>query len=353
MHLNAPHFKDLQLGSVGITRESGPTLINYLSSPRCHALETFKCNGTRLGLQTVNKLAQSLKKFNFTVQKLELFAYHPLEDDSEGGEQSAEEVRAKWEAIVQICKQVLVRNDLLKKRAHSDALNLLAYSRPLLMTTSKRNRSKVQTTVTAPRTLSEPAFTSEESALATPSTSIPKSVTSFRALPIEIQQHILSLLAPSLSSSQRINVFDYASTPSTLKPLLQLPGAKSAHAGCIPDPATLPFSGASLSLDPSSLPITTAPTSTPKLMADLNPSANHLAGNEIHAFRLDQIPKMNRKSCAGGRCMGAGGSVFCHRYETRLAWLKEVGCTQFDPAKRTEDDVLRLLSSPTKSDTIA
>ena len=244
-------------------------------------------------------------------------------------------------------KQILARNDLLQKRLHTDALMLLVYSRRLLMCPVRRNASRAQTPVKLARTLSDPMERPGGSADVSSGSSVPSSLSStvfrFHALPIEIQQHVLSHLAPILSPSQRIRIFEYAATPATLKPLLQLPGSNSVHAGCIPDPATLPFSSAAVSLDPTPLSPSSSLPSGVVLGLGLMPSPASKP-----SFRLDQVSKMARAKsspCANGQCMGAGGSVFCHRYETRMAWLKEMGCFQFDAAGRDEEDVLQLIAT--------
>lgn len=98
--------------------------------------------------------------------------------------------------------KVLMRNGYWKRETEKEALLLLRYSRPLLMRTTSS-----PTAASPPRATSPPLRTAT-------------SLFPFYALPNELKLHILGLLTPSLSSAQRMRIYNYASDTSTLPVLL-------------------------------------------------------------------------------------------------------------------------------------
>ncbi|KAI5123236.1 hypothetical protein M0805_001325 [Coniferiporia weirii] len=332
-HLDPPALRELHVSSLGLTQAAAPVLVSYLTSPRSRTLETLKCNGNSLGRHAVRAVVAALRKSNFTLQKLEVYAnlleFLNLGDGD--ADTDADNVGASdsslvpWETVEQDLKNLLLRNEMLRQRTHEEALLLLSYSRMLLLDPPRRSHDPSQET-SDPRTSSKSTF----SASAFP----------FRALPTELQHHVLSFLAPTLSTAQRVRVFSFASSPATLRPLLprlgsganaDVSGAVGAHAGCIPDPASLPFGMGGIDPGPG-LDINAG------MGTGIGPGVGPGTGMESWLVAAPRV-----RLCAGGRCMGANGSVLCHRNEVRARWLGEVGCTRFEAEGRTEADVLQLL----------
>lgn len=289
--LDSPTLRELQISALGLTPASAPTLITFLTSPRSRALETLKCNGNSLGLRTIRALVRAVKRRNFSLTKLEVYSNHltPVASSSSATDVDDEEHepidgrrrKAAWDECESELKKVLLRNDLLRKRVQDEALALLRYARTLLFCSSLHVH---------PDPISEWTYLSDT--LPTQNT-LTHDVFPFRALPLEIQHYILSFLAPALSSSQLIRLFKFSASPSTLRPVLP---KLTKGAGCIPDPSCLPFG----------------------------------------------LPKP-AQTCSGGRCMGMGGSVRCHRNEERERWLQDVGCLRFELEEGKNSDASVLL----------
>lgn len=171
--------------------------------------------------------------------------------------------------------RVLMRNNYWKRQTEKEALVLLSHSRPLLM------RSKTSPVTASPSRPSSPP-------LRTATSLFP-----FYALPNELKLHILGLLAPSLSSAQRMRVYNYASDPSTL-PCLLPPLRRDPGRGCLADPSIL-------------------------------------LGSSV-GFQVIS-PNGAGQRCADGKCMGAGNSVLCRREEERNRFLEAVGCCAYEPER--------------------
>ena len=149
-----------------------------------------------------------------------------------------------------------------------------------------------------------------------PLTSSPASNTptfSFTHLPTELQLHILSFVAPILSSAQRMRIFTYASSPSTLPTLLP---CLSGGSGCIPDPASPQFG------------LGGGPSSSSAAISGTGPLGIGMGGGVV--LRKRTRTGAVTSGCASGKCMGAGNSVLCRREAERSSWLMEVRCTAFE-----------------------
>jgi hypothetical protein len=186
-HLNSLHLRDLCLSIVGLTPLSVPIIILYISSPRSRRLLNLSLNGNALGSQGVTEIIKAIKQNNFALGKVELYSNHSGEFGSEAQDASRENEL--------LLKSALIRNQFLRGQAEKEALSLLVLARASLL------RPKYQ----------QDAFTTTSSRR--PHTKLP-------TLPTELQHHTLSFLAPTLSSAQRIRIYTYASTSSTLPPLL-------------------------------------------------------------------------------------------------------------------------------------
>ena len=131
--------------------------------------------------------------------------------EESGGEpeESVEEARAQWEASEKDLKNMLVRNSLIRRKVREEALSLLTYARTLLFVPSRHpdSQRQIPSAQTSKDTNTNPSNPN-------PSVTPGKSNTfPFYALPSELQQHILSLLAPSLSPPQRAHPILTSSPP--------------------------------------------------------------------------------------------------------------------------------------------
>lgn len=170
--------------------------------------------------------------------------------------------------------RVLMRNSYWKRQTEREALILFRYSRPLLM---HRNSSPT-------RPITPPLRTAT-------------SLFPFYALPNELKLYILGLLAPSLSSAQRMRIYHYASDPSTLPSLLP-PLRRDPGKGCLADPSSL-------------------------------------MGSSVGFQVMSQISSGQR--CADGKCMGAGNSLLCRREEERNRFFEAMGCCAYEPEREGQE----------------
>lgn len=205
--------------------------MDYLSSARCR-LRALRANGNRLGLRGARAIVRAIHRHNFTLGKLELYANGLADPDpDESGETSASDDegtrsgRALWQDSERELARALQRNRLLREDTEREALSLLRYARAVLL------RPRNPTTFSASRALVPLGITIAEYPPALPFR--------FTSLPTELQLHILSFLAPTLSTAQRIRIYAYASSAATLPPLLPTLTSR----GNLPDPSTLPFNG--------------------------------------------------------------------------------------------------------------
>ncbi|KAJ7051171.1 RNI-like protein [Mycena amicta] len=277
--LDAPELRELHLSAIGLTVEAAPLLVEYISSPRCY-LHTLKCNGNSLGFRAVRSIVRAIERHNYTILTLEMYSNHAVagptssdntEDDEEEQEEGASAGLDAWKANDAHIRRVLLRNSHLKRVTEKDALCLLRHARPLLLFRQTQTDSCSSFEATAATRSSNSSF-------------------AFRSLPTELQLYIMSFLAPSLSPAQRIRIYTYASSPTTLpRTTLCLPGFPiKGTSMCILDPAMMPFGSGG-------------------------------------------------GGCAGGHCAGTGGkSVVCHKEGQRAEWLKAVGCSAYDPHREEE-----------------
>ncbi|OCH86714.1 RNI-like protein [Obba rivulosa] len=292
-NLDSPHLQEVHLNMLGITQSSVPTIIEYISSPRC-LMHTLKINGNRLGLRGVSSIIRAVHRRNFTLLKLEMYA-NSLSDNAIQQDSERE------------LKKVLMRNEHLKKATEREALALLRYSRAVLL----RPRSWTLTPSSAVVPCSDLcACARAHNDPLSPTSSLFSSIGTthrlldsqpskppfpFMRLPTELQLHILSFLAPILSSAQRIRIYTYASTPTTLPSLLPCLTSRS----CIPDPTSPQFGEFNL-------------------------------GGGMTMRKRSGCGSSASSGCADGKCMGAGNSVKCRREEERAKWLAAVRCNAFE-----------------------
>lgn len=216
----------------GLTVDSAQAIADFIPSPRCR-LNTLALNGNSLGYDGVVVIINAMRR-NYTLHKLDIFA----NIDGDHDEQALHAEKKSLEA----------RNARLQHTVANEALILLRCSRVLLLHGSRLD--------------------------ADASTSLPVAPT-FIGLPTELKQHILTFIAPHLSTPQCLRVLNFASSTSTLPQLAVMPGV-----GCLPDPSAFPFG-------------------------------------------LSNGP---RSPCENGACMGAANSLLCKRENRRADWLTTVGC---------------------------
>lgn len=195
-------------------------------------------------------------------------------------------------------KIIIGRNILYKQQVKKQALDLLRYSRLMLLKSASLPASTSQTT--SPCSNDCECIPSSKLPFVSPPEIYP-SVLSFTFLPIELQLAILSETTPLLSSTQRIRIFEYAADKATLPKLRPcLPSRETSSSSnlknCIVDPTNLGF--------------------------------NSKSGKKVGKLRSRD--EAQRNPCAGENCFESD-SVVCRRQMERNEWLELVGCDVYDP----------------------
>ncbi|KAJ3863093.1 hypothetical protein EV359DRAFT_43791 [Lentinula novae-zelandiae] len=275
---------ELHLSAIGLTHRSASFITEYITSAGRCRLQILKCNGNNLEFRGVQKIIRAIERANFGLTVVELYSNNVTSgqdsedtDDSNGRTQTYNP--DAWKNTEGLLKQVLGRNSHLKKETWREALQLLVYSRAILLH-------------------SKDPFNYDDFA----HTSVSTAGFPFRHLPMEIQLYVLSFLSPTLSSSQRARIYTYASSSTTLPPLLPSLSSSSTSSAepvvfslCVPDPSV-----------------------TMGITANLRASPVWA----LNTFRDG--------GCAPGKCMGKK-SLLCHLEKRRTAWLEQVGCLTYDP----------------------
>ncbi|KAF9264549.1 RNI-like protein [Marasmius fiardii PR-910] len=316
--LDCSHLGELNLSATGITHHSVPFIVDFLTSPRCR-LHTLRLNGNIIGFRGVRKIISAIESRNFTLLNLEMHANQLAgaqgSDDTSGEDDNDSVVTQEaWKDSDSLLKRILTRNSHLKRAVEKEALELLVFSRVLLLRSSK-GPQRVGRSI-QPRSDSCSCI-SDSSHSPSSNTDRSGDILPFTAFPTELQLQILSLLAPTLSPRQRFNIFAYASSPSTLPSLLPcLSSISSKTKVCIPDPT-------------NSMMDTTGGIGPED--AEIGVGVDPRPGSTFKrpVWSLSNAPKHN--GCASGKCMGNAGSVLCHRLQERMKWLEEVNCTAYDP----------------------
>ncbi|KAF9225842.1 hypothetical protein BS17DRAFT_699426 [Gyrodon lividus] len=297
--LHSRNLHELHISAIGLTARSAPVIGAWISGKSsrnsggaCY-LQTFKCSGNSLGVRGVWEIIRAVEGGNWGLTKVEMYANQlaepPVTPDtsdvslahqaSEIEPSSIPETEEAWKDSERALHRVLMRNGYWKRQTEKEALILLKYSRPLLL------RPKSSPVTSSP---SQP-----------PSPPLPSAITlfPFYALPNELKLYILALLAPSLSSAQRMRIYNYASDPSTLPPLLPTL-RRDLGKGCLVDPSSL-------------------------------------LGTTI-GFPVAS-PGGSGQRCADGKCMGVGNSLLCRREEERNKFIGAVGCCAYEPESAGQD----------------
>lgn len=298
--LDSTYLRNLNLSATGLSSRSLPYISEYLSSPlRCH-LRTFSVNANSLGTAGVKSIITAIAQSNYRLTNFNFYSNHgenenPLSQTSQAGMRLN---RALHE-------HVSSRNTHLIRETEQQALELLRTSRPLLLHPNRDLNLKVSPSFDpCDATCSYFPSSTETLKVDRPSPRRGQESSPFMILPTEIKHHILSFFAPILSSQQRIRIYQYATSPSTLPQLLPCLPSSSAKASstdnivCIADPSSLGF------------------------------------GEAEKVLLIDSGGVGVGGGCAAGKCMGSHNSVVCHRKRDRNEWLAAVGCDSYDRAGR-------------------
>ncbi|TEB34187.1 hypothetical protein FA13DRAFT_1729668 [Coprinellus micaceus] len=267
--LHAPRLRELHISTIGLTPRSVLHIAAFIRSPDRCRITTLKCNGNPLGLRGVKSIIRAIEQANYS-----------LLSEGEGPEDETS-VEA-WKVCQARLARICVRNGYLRHETRSQALELLRYSRVLLL------RSLLRVT-DEPLPAPQPKDASDS-----------WHGFAFTTLPTELQLSILSLLAPSLSSSQRSRVFGYAADASTLpSPGLPSLRPREGSSACLPDPS--------------------------------NPGAIPGLGGTSSIWEVNGLTK--DAHCSGGRCIGVSNAASCNRDKERQRWLDAIGCSVYEPER--------------------
>ncbi|KAG6835696.1 hypothetical protein H0H93_015590 [Arthromyces matolae] len=183
-------------------------------------------------------------------------------------------------------------NKILNDRTHDDALRLLRYARPALLHSTKKQDQLSPHAARCDEYCScfpHPEFPGIPASSSSPASPLHR-------LPVELKEYILSFLSPHLSAAQRIRIFQYAASASTLPQLLPcLPSLTSNHSVCIPDPSNLEI------------------------------------GDQNKIWKIGGGGLGSGGGCAGGKCLGSSNALLCHKERDREEWLFQIGCDAYEP----------------------
>lgn len=316
--LTSPHLRELYISALGLSPISTPYITAYLAAPtRCSNLRTFKCNANTLGARGVNSIIQAIESHNYMLLTVELYSNQLSPSDLASLSETDNDERDPntWRSSDRYLKRVLERNKYLKRETEEGALRLLRYARPVLLHYSPEAGS-ISTSDIPPCSSSPSEAPRPSSKTPTPSKST--------ALPTEIQHHILSFFAPSLSSAQRIRIYRYASDPTTLPQLLPcLPSSRTqSQINSSPRP--------NRSSDIHPLPEMMPPIPDNTLCVPDPSTLGFGQGQDKKVWSVSNGGVGVGGGCATGKCLGSHHSVLCHREQDRVQWLEAVGCAGYD-----------------------
>ena len=301
-----------------LTAEDVPALATYISDKRCRLVE-LHANANTMGYAGIRTVVAAVGRC-WTMERVDLYsnasadpAVDAAADDGQDlgdGVISHDATGAyapgsgcSWTGLQRKLKYHLAQHTHLKRAVASEALQLLKYTRVMLRNTRPAPASTNEACTDRDCTPTAVSL-SPLTPLLPPEISPPPTpgAPSFSALPTELQLQILSALALTLSSAQRVRVLSYASDTRTLPSLrLCLPRAPlSRGGGCVADPGALGY----------------AAVAAQGLGARAGKKVGSLQRRETHA-------------CADGSCMRSS-SIMCQRETARDEWLALVGCDCYD-----------------------
>lgn len=175
-----------------------PTLADYVKSTRCR-LERLQCNANSLTLNGACRIVSAIEE-NYSLWNVRLDDLHI---DEQAAAVAAGDRTIGWQGCNRALDAVLQRNLAQTAQVKAESLALLRYSRGLfLLSGTGRMVNGVHTLAS----LSRHSRNSQSFDPASP----------FFDLPVELQQEIISYLAPSLSHQQRMRIVCFAADVTTL-----------------------------------------------------------------------------------------------------------------------------------------
>ena len=258
----------------GLNQTDADAIAAYIGQCR---LTNFNASSNDIGYRGLKKILKAMKRC-WTLEGVDVYA-NGIGDTSDDGEESGDDSNDDEEVqnprhpfggglrrrlhIANSLKRILSRNLYLKHTVRNQAFELLRTSRLLLLNQRSANdRSHSELDLLVELVAKEephhslcsihqhnceclPTFHHSHSSSPSPvynkglDTSNSHSHFPFTRLPIEIQLMVLSELAPILSSSQQVRIFEYAIDKTTLPDLsLHLPssngrgGVGTIRSGC-------------------------------------------------------------------------------------------------------------------------
>jgi len=198
--LTTPYLRELDLSAVSMTRASVPALIDYVKSNRCR-LRRLQCNANSLTLSGARRIVRAIRESS-SLQSVKLDDLH-IDDDA--ATIAAEDKTIGWQECNQSLSALLERNSVYMARVRAESLALLRYSRALFLRLGAHGaRNGARKLASASRdSRSSQSFDAPSP---------------FFNLPVEIQQEIITYLAPSLSHRQRMRIVHFAADVTTLFP---------------------------------------------------------------------------------------------------------------------------------------
>ncbi|KAG9313446.1 hypothetical protein JVU11DRAFT_5768 [Chiua virens] len=196
--LAAPYLRELDLSATNMTQATVPILAEYVRSPRCR-LERLLCNANSLTLSGARKIVAAVED-NHSLQNVRLDDLHI---DDHAVAVATEDRTTGWQRCNRALFIVMERNSTHMTQVKRESLALLRYSRALFL------RSETGRTDKGVHTFASLSRRSRNSqSFNTPSP--------FFDLPAELQQEIISYLAPTLSHQQRMRIVYFAADVTTL-----------------------------------------------------------------------------------------------------------------------------------------
>ncbi|KAF8549036.1 RNI-like protein [Imleria badia] len=199
--LATPYLRELDLSAINMTQAIVPTLADYVRSSRCR-LERLQCNANSLTLSGACKIVRAIEE-NCSLRSVRLDDLH-IDDHAAAAAAAAVDRTIGWQGCNRALSAVLERNSVYTARVRDESLALLRYSRALFLR-SRTGGAKNGHTFAS---LSRSSRSSQSFDAPSP----------FFDLPAELQQEIISYLAPSLSHQQRMRIIYFAADITTLFP---------------------------------------------------------------------------------------------------------------------------------------
>ncbi|KAG0697592.1 hypothetical protein DFH29DRAFT_945379 [Suillus ampliporus] len=217
--LSTRYLRQLDLSAINITRAVVPTIIEYVTSPRCR-LDRLQCNANSLTLPGAREIISTIECENYSLFKVNLDDLHIDEHDGDG-----EERTLAWQEGWRILNNATQRNLMSKMRVKKQAIALLLCSRALFLRAGMLDMHGGAPTFASVSTLNRISASIKSNIISAPSM--------FFKLPDEIQHEIIALLAPDLSHRQRMQVVAFAADMRTL-PQLDKPDPEPANTAHLP-----------------------------------------------------------------------------------------------------------------------